>query len=104
MENQSEVIKKVFNLVFDKVYILLSLIDMTDQEEIKRKVFDKIFNKMFDKMFDNVYKELEKTNEVLFFSASKLLDDKDERSRKINFQLGNGKSICFNGLNGMKIN
>ena len=100
MENQSEVIKKVFNLVFDKVYILLSLIDMTDQEEIKRKVFDKIFNKMFD----NVYKELEKTNEVLFFSASKLLDDKDERSRKINFQLGNGKSICFNGLNGMKIN
>ena len=95
MENQSEVIKKVFNLVFDKVYILLSLIDIENQEEeIKKKVFDKLF----DKVFDNVYKELEKTNEVLFFSASKLLDDKDERSKKNNFQLSNGQSIFLNGM------
>ena len=98
MNKKKNGLKKVFNLVFDKVYILLSLIDIENQEEIKKKVFDKVFDKLFDKLFDNVYEELEKTDEVLFFSASKLLDDKYERFRKMNFQLRNGKSICFNGI------
>ena len=93
---EEEIIKKVFYKVFDKVYNKLKLIKMenyseTINNEIKKKVFDKVF----DKVFNNVYLELEKTEEDLFFLASKLLDEKDERSRKMYIRLRNGKSIIL---------
>ena len=100
INKEEEIIKKVFDKVFDKVFNKVKLIKMENHSEtinnqIKKKVFDKVFDKFFDKIFDNVYVELEKTEQDLFVLASKLLDEKDERSRKMYIRLRNGKSFIL---------
>ena len=95
-DKEEEIIKKVFDKVFDKVKLIkMENHSETINNEIKKKVFDKVFDKIFDKIFDNVYIELEKTEEDLFVLASKLLDEKAERSRKMYIRLRNGKSFIL---------